>query len=85
MDAGETRLRVLASAILYRACLRALPKPPTAAEKMALHARVEVAAWELPSEMLAEVDGRDVDDGLPASEPWRALVESLIVPASGER
>lgn len=73
----DVQLRLLASAILYRACLRALRAPPSAEEKMALHARVEVAAWEIPDAMLREVEGREVDDGIPEGDAWRALVAQL--------
>lgn len=73
----DVQLRVLASAILYRATLRALPRAPTAEEKMRLHARVEERAWDLPADMIAEVDGRDVDDGPPESEQWRRVVTQL--------
>ena len=44
---------------------------------MALHARVEEAAWSLPDEMLREVEGRDVDDGVPETAAWRDLVARL--------
>ena len=71
------QLRILASAILYRACLRALTTKPSAEEKMAMHARVEEAAWALPDEMLREVEGRDVDDGPPDTQMWRDLVRRL--------
>lgn len=80
----DAQLRVLASAILYRACLRALapssaqgPKP-SAQAKMELHARVEEAAWALPEAMLREVEDRDVDDGPPEGDAWRDLVRRLV-------
>jgi hypothetical protein len=71
------QLRLLASGILYRACLRSLPRAPTAEEKMALHARVEEAAWALPDAMLRAIEGRDVDDGVPDTDAWRELVGRL--------
>ena len=71
------QLRILASAILYRACLRALTTKPTAEQKMGLHARVEEAAWALPEEMLGEVEGRDVDEGPPDTQMWHDLVRRL--------
>jgi len=74
---SEVQLRILASGILYRACLRSLRERPTPEQKMALHARVEEAAWALPDAMLREVEGRDVDDGAPAGEAWQRLVERL--------
>jgi hypothetical protein len=80
MDPRETQLRVLAAAILYRASLRTLRAPSTAEQKMALHARVEEAAWDLAPEMLRGVDGRDVDDGIPDAPEWRSLVARLATP-----
>lgn len=83
----DAQLRVLASAILYRACLRALAAGssspgarPSALEKMELHARVEEAAWGLPAPMVREVDGRDVDDGVPPGDGWQELVRRLVAP-----
>lgn len=73
----DVQLRILASAILYRACLRSLKERPTPEQKMALHARVEEAAWSLPNDVLAQVRGRDVDDGAPPTDEWRALVLRL--------
>lgn len=73
----DAQLRILASAILYRACLRSLRERPSAEQKMALHARVEEAAWSLPEAMLREVEGRDVDEGAPEGEAWASLVRRL--------
>lgn len=74
----DAPLRVLASAILFRALLRAWPERPSVATKMRLHQRAEETAWSLPAGMLLLVDGRDVDDGVPATPEWASLVESLV-------
>ena len=74
----EVPLRLLASAILFRACLRAFPRKPTPEDKMRLHQRVEEAAWQLPIGMLLLVEGREVDDGVPESLEWQSLVDRLV-------
>lgn len=77
----DVQLRLLASAILFRTCLRAYPRKPTPEEKMALHRRVEETAWSLPSAMLAMIGDRDVDDGVPQTPAWERLVAELVKPA----
>lgn len=78
----DVQLRLLASGILYRACLRAMAAAhaPSPEEKMALHARVEEAAWALPEGALRELEERDVDDGPPDTQMWRELVQRLVKP-----
>lgn len=44
---------------------------------MAIHARVEETAWSLSPAMLALIEGREPDDGVPQSVEWQALVERL--------
>lgn len=77
----DVQLRVLASGILFRACLRRLGRP-TAEEKMELHRRVEEAAWSLSPALLVTLEGRDVDDGVPEGADWDALVQQLLAPAT---
>jgi hypothetical protein len=74
----DAPLRVLASAILFRAVLRAWPERPSAEQKMRIHQRAEEAAWALPKGMLLLVEGRDVEDGVPEAAEWTSLVATLV-------
>lgn len=75
----DAPLRVLASAILYRAVLRALPRAPSVAEKMRIHQIVEERAWSLPAGEVALAEGRDLDEGPPPE--WHDIVQSLLAEA----
>jgi hypothetical protein len=74
----DVQLRLLASGILFRAALRAFPRAPSAQEKMRLHQLAEQSAWGLAPGLLLLAEGRDVDDGIPETPEWRALVQSLV-------
>ena len=73
----HVQLRVLASGILFRAVLRALKRAPTPEQKMEVHRRVEDLVWQMSPALLIQVDGRDVDDGIPESLEWSAIVDAL--------
>lgn len=83
---SDVQGRVLLSAILYRATLRALAgelagrglPPPTAEEKMTLHRAVEERAWDLPDDALAMISGRDVDSGVAGLPPLESEVAAFV-------